>query len=67
VLSRLEEQRPKEITVRNAVTKECWEAESEAFKKEVKAALDTEHEAAKEAYTIATSGESPQTPEEYNM
>jgi hypothetical protein len=49
------------------VTKECWEAESEAFKEEVRAALESEHQAAKEAYVIATSGETPKTPGEYDM
>jgi hypothetical protein len=61
------ENRPKEITVRNAVTKECWEAEPEAFKEEVRAALESEHQAVKEAYVIATSGETPKTPGEYDM
>jgi hypothetical protein len=58
---------PKEITVRNAVTKECWLAEPEAFRAEVEAALENEHKTALEAYTTATSGEAPTTPEEYNM
>jgi hypothetical protein len=58
---------PKEITVRNAVTKECWLAEPEAFRAEVEAALENEHKTALEAYTTATSGEAPMTPEEYNM
>ncbi|KAJ7863655.1 hypothetical protein B0H14DRAFT_2574824 [Mycena olivaceomarginata] len=41
-LSRLENP-PKEITMRNAVTKECWASESDAFKAEVEAALESEH------------------------
>ncbi|KAJ7707028.1 hypothetical protein B0H14DRAFT_3525879 [Mycena olivaceomarginata] len=61
------ENRPKEITVRNAVTKECWEAEPEAFKEEVRAALESEHQAAKDVYVIATSGETPKTPGEYDI
>jgi hypothetical protein len=36
---------PKEITVRNQVTKECWEAEDPAFQDEVRAALGTEERA----------------------
>jgi hypothetical protein len=65
-LSRLENP-PKEITVRNAVTKECWASESDAFKAEVEAALESEHKAAMDAYAVATSGEAPTTAEEYNV
>ncbi|KAK6992520.1 hypothetical protein R3P38DRAFT_3225587 [Favolaschia claudopus] len=58
---------PKEITVRNAVTKECWERESESFKAEVREALEKEYEAAKAAHAIATAAEAPKTAEEYNV
>ncbi|KAJ7678417.1 hypothetical protein B0H14DRAFT_3536479 [Mycena olivaceomarginata] len=58
---------PKEITVRNQVTKECWEAEDPAFQDEVRAALKSEHKAAQEAYATATSGEAPTTAEEYDI
>jgi hypothetical protein len=58
---------PKEITIRNQVTKECWDAEDPSFQEEVEAALQNEHKAAKKAYTTATSGEAPTTAEEYDM
>jgi hypothetical protein len=58
---------PKEITVRNRVTRECWEVEDRSFQEEVEAALESEHKAAQKAYTTATSGEAPTMPEDYDM
>ncbi|KAJ7129819.1 hypothetical protein C8R43DRAFT_1134082 [Mycena crocata] len=58
---------PAPITVQNAVIKEAWEGETEPFKAEVKAALEAEYAAAKAAYDIAVSGETPKTPEEYQI
>jgi hypothetical protein len=58
---------PKEITIRNQVTKECWDAEDPSFQEEVEAALQNEHKAAKKAYMTATLGEAPTTAEEYDM
>ncbi|KAJ7475543.1 hypothetical protein B0H11DRAFT_2235253 [Mycena galericulata] len=58
---------PHPITVRNTVTKECWLGETEPFKKEVLEAIKNEHKAAQEAYTLATSGEVPTTPEGFNV
>ncbi|KAK7056150.1 hypothetical protein R3P38DRAFT_3170826 [Favolaschia claudopus] len=58
---------PKEITVRNLVTKECWEAESDEFKAEVKQALEKEYEASKAAHAIAVAAEAPKKPEEYSI
>ncbi|KAF8135296.1 hypothetical protein K438DRAFT_1997401 [Mycena galopus ATCC 62051] len=66
VLSRLPNP-PKPVTVRNTVTRERWLAETPAFRAEVEASLEREHEAAKKAYTVATSGETPSTPEEYDV
>lgn len=57
---------PKEIKVRNAVTKERWDAETPAFRAEVLEAIAAEHNAAVEAYQVATSGEAPTTPAEYD-
>ncbi|KAJ7469927.1 hypothetical protein B0H11DRAFT_2238069 [Mycena galericulata] len=65
--SKLLEKPPKEITVRNAVTKECWEGETAEFKAEVQESLDAEHKVAVEAYAVATSGEAPTNAEEYNI
>lgn len=58
---------PKVIALRNMVTKECWQGETDAFKAEVEAALENEHKAAVEAYSVATSGETPTTAVEYDM
>ncbi|KAJ7078759.1 hypothetical protein C8R43DRAFT_1143352 [Mycena crocata] len=58
---------PKFITVVNTVTKETWLSETPAFRAEVEAALEAEHAAAMEAYSIAISGEAPTTPDEYNI
>ncbi|KAJ7429451.1 hypothetical protein B0H11DRAFT_2265630 [Mycena galericulata] len=58
---------PAVIKVRNAATKEAWEAETAAFKKEVILAIDNEHKIAKEAYSMAVSGAIPTTAEEYNI
>ncbi|KAJ7842391.1 hypothetical protein B0H14DRAFT_3456932 [Mycena olivaceomarginata] len=57
---------PKEITVRNRVTAECWAAELDSFKAEVIEQLEKDHTAAVEAYTVATSGDAPKTLAEYN-
>ncbi|KAJ7504116.1 hypothetical protein B0H11DRAFT_2221563 [Mycena galericulata] len=61
------EKPPKEITVRNAVTKECWEGETDEFKTEVEESLKAEHQVAMDAYSVATSGEAPSSAEEYNI
>ncbi|KAJ7851697.1 hypothetical protein B0H13DRAFT_1904987 [Mycena leptocephala] len=58
---------PAVITVRNAVTKQVWHAQTEAFRSEVLAAREAEHKAALEAYSVAVSGEVPTTAEEYNI
>jgi hypothetical protein len=58
---------PAAITLRNAVIKEAWAAESEAFKAEMEAAMLNEHKAALAAYETAISGEVPKTPEEFQM
>ncbi|KAJ7843280.1 hypothetical protein B0H13DRAFT_1909423 [Mycena leptocephala] len=58
---------PAVITVRNAVTKQVWHAQTEAFWSEVLAAREAEHKAALEAYSVAVSGEVPTTAEEYNI
>ncbi|KAK7052712.1 hypothetical protein R3P38DRAFT_2763051 [Favolaschia claudopus] len=58
---------PKLIVFRNKVIRECWEAESEAFKAEVTESLEKEHKAAMEAYAVASAAEAPTTPEEYNI
>ncbi|KAJ7838422.1 hypothetical protein B0H13DRAFT_2367447 [Mycena leptocephala] len=58
---------PAVITVRNAVTKQVWHAQTEAFRSEVLAAREAEHQAALEAYSVAVSGEVLTTAEEYNI
>ncbi|KAF8168601.1 hypothetical protein K438DRAFT_1983743 [Mycena galopus ATCC 62051] len=58
---------PKEITVRNMVTRECWMNETPAFKAEVELALDKEHQVCLEAFKTATSGEVPSTAEEFDI
>ncbi|KAJ6593076.1 hypothetical protein B0H19DRAFT_1245892 [Mycena capillaripes] len=66
VMSRLEEP-PAAVYLRNLVTRECWDGETEAFKAEVLVACETDHKRARDAYEIALSGEIPATPEEYNV
>ncbi|KAJ7782427.1 hypothetical protein DFH07DRAFT_949231 [Mycena maculata] len=46
---------------------QCWKAEDDGFKAEVAAAIQRGHQAAKEAYKLAVSGETPLTPEEYML
>ncbi|KAJ7823359.1 hypothetical protein B0H13DRAFT_1919665 [Mycena leptocephala] len=58
---------PALITVWNTVTKEAWHSETDAFKEEVLAAIDKNHKIAMEAYAVATSGDAPTTPQEYNI
>jgi predicted solute-binding protein len=58
---------PALITIRSQVTQEVWRAQTDAFRSEVVAALETQHKAASEAYAMATSGEAPKTPEEYDL
>ncbi|KAK7057359.1 hypothetical protein R3P38DRAFT_2759626 [Favolaschia claudopus] len=58
---------PALITLRNAVTKECWLAETEAFRADVIQSLEKEHEAALEGYKIALAKDAPSTAEEYNI
>ncbi|KAJ7899933.1 hypothetical protein B0H13DRAFT_2336692 [Mycena leptocephala] len=48
-------------------TQEAWLSETEGFKQEVLAAIDKDHKIVLEAYTLATSGDTPTTPEEYNL
>jgi hypothetical protein len=60
-------QPPAKITVQNQVIKEAWEAESDEFRAEVMAALDSEHKVALEAYATAVTGEIPTTPEGFQM
>ncbi|KAJ7038477.1 hypothetical protein C8F04DRAFT_1256082 [Mycena alexandri] len=55
------------VVVRNAVTKEAWEAESVPFKEEMRAALEAEHAAALAAYETVVKGDAPATPEEYQL
>ncbi|KAJ7920722.1 hypothetical protein B0H13DRAFT_1867226 [Mycena leptocephala] len=58
---------PALITVRNAVTRQVWNAQTDAFRAEVLEACEAEHKAAMEAYSMAVSGDVPSTPEEYNV
>ncbi|KAJ7765184.1 hypothetical protein B0H16DRAFT_1717735 [Mycena metata] len=58
---------PKIITVRAMVTKEAWLAETQEFRDEVILALEKEHETALKAYTMAISGETPTTAEEFSV
>ncbi|KAK7050136.1 hypothetical protein R3P38DRAFT_3173198 [Favolaschia claudopus] len=58
---------PAVIKVRNQVTKEAWLAETPEFRAEVMQALEKEHEASKQAYETAMSGDTPSTPAEYNV
>jgi hypothetical protein len=60
-------QPPPKITVQNQVIKEAWEVESDEFKAEVMAALDSEHKVALEAHTTAVTGEIPTTPKGFQM
>ncbi|KAJ7773604.1 hypothetical protein DFH07DRAFT_952651 [Mycena maculata] len=55
------------IQVRNTVTREAWNAETEPFKQEVLESIREEHEVAKAAYALAVSGEAPSTAEGYNI
>ncbi|KAJ7088020.1 hypothetical protein B0H15DRAFT_801079 [Mycena belliarum] len=58
---------PAAIVVQNRVTREAWAAESPAFKAEVKAAMETEFQAAMKAHEVVVSGEAPQTPQEHQI
>ncbi|KAJ7431151.1 hypothetical protein B0H11DRAFT_1942046 [Mycena galericulata] len=58
---------PFPINVRKDVTKEAWAAETAEFKAEVIEAIEMEHTVAKEAYETVVSGETPSTPEGYNV
>ncbi|KAJ7712106.1 hypothetical protein B0H16DRAFT_1744532 [Mycena metata] len=58
---------PAIIAVRNAVTKEAWAGETEEFRQEVRSALEAAHQVALKAYEIATSGDAPTTPPEYDV
>ncbi|KAJ7917312.1 hypothetical protein B0H13DRAFT_2322554 [Mycena leptocephala] len=58
---------PAIVTLRNKVTRECWEAENDEFKAEVLAAREAEHQLAMDAYSSAVSTETPTTPEEYSV
>ncbi|KAJ7105094.1 hypothetical protein C8R43DRAFT_1140885 [Mycena crocata] len=66
VVSRLPNH-PKLVTVRNQVTKQAWESETEAFREEVLAALESEHKIAQEAYKVALAADSPSTPAQYDV
>lgn len=56
---------PAVITVRNAVTKQVWNAQTDAFRAEVLEAREAEHKVAMEAYSMAAPGDMPSTAEEY--
>jgi hypothetical protein len=58
---------PAVITVRNAVTKQVWSAQTDGFRADVLAAREAEHKAALDAYSVAVSGDVPTTAEEYSM
>jgi hypothetical protein len=58
---------PAAISVQNAIIKEAWNAETPQFKAEVEAEWTKEYEAELEAYETVVSGETPKTPEEYQM
>jgi poly(3-hydroxybutyrate) depolymerase len=58
---------PAVVTLRNKVTREAWEAESDEFKAEVLAAREADHQHALDAYSMAVSAEPPTTAEEYNV
>ncbi|KAJ7715050.1 hypothetical protein B0H16DRAFT_1477680 [Mycena metata] len=62
-----QEQPPAAVTVRNAVTKEAWAAESVPFQTELKAALEAEHAAAVAAHKTLVAGSTPTSPEEYHV
>ncbi|KAJ7164841.1 hypothetical protein C8R43DRAFT_1122721 [Mycena crocata] len=55
------------IAVTNTITKECWLAETAAFRAEVVAELEAEHAAAMAAYQSVVSGDTPTTPEEFQV
>ncbi|KAJ7446062.1 hypothetical protein FB451DRAFT_1412422 [Mycena latifolia] len=58
---------PAIIKIRNQVTKEAWNGESEPFKAEVRAAIEQEHKVATEAYSLVVSGAAPTTAAEYDI
>ncbi|KAJ7121766.1 hypothetical protein C8R43DRAFT_959544 [Mycena crocata] len=58
---------PAIIRVRHDVTRECWESETEAFRQDVIGALEAEHKAALEAYSIALASDSPKTAQEFDV
>ncbi|KAJ6522918.1 hypothetical protein DFH09DRAFT_1330284 [Mycena vulgaris] len=58
---------PTMIRLVNDVMQDAWDGETQMFKDEVLAAIDLEYKLAMEAHTLAISGETPRTPEEYNV
>ncbi|KAJ7786776.1 hypothetical protein B0H14DRAFT_2630158 [Mycena olivaceomarginata] len=58
---------PALVTVRNAVTREVWLAQTPAFKEEVLAAIKLEHQTALKAYSLAMAAEAPSTAEQYHV
>ncbi|KAJ7176399.1 hypothetical protein C8R43DRAFT_943184 [Mycena crocata] len=58
---------PAILTVRNEVTKQCWESETEAFRQEVMTALEAEHKIALDAYAVALATDSPTTAEDFDV
>jgi hypothetical protein len=55
------------VNMRNIVTREAWESESEEFKRDVVASITKQHEAAKEAHKVALANDMLLSAEEYSM
>ncbi|KAJ7602810.1 hypothetical protein DFH06DRAFT_1351047 [Mycena polygramma] len=62
----LEKEPPCEIKVRNEVTREVFNEESEEFQNELKVAVDAEHVAAVRAWELTRADTPTRTPEELN-
>ncbi|KAJ7665758.1 hypothetical protein B0H17DRAFT_1210765 [Mycena rosella] len=58
---------PAMVHVRQKVTREAWDGETEAFRQEVMEAIAKEHAVAVEAYNLAITGDAPMTAEEYDV
>jgi hypothetical protein len=46
---------------------EVWLAQTPAFKEDMLTAIECEHKAARDAYSIAMAAEAPSTAEEYHV
>jgi ABC-type transporter MlaC component len=57
---------PAALKVRNEVTKEVWEEETEAFQQEVKTNLEREYQASLAAWKNSLADSPTKTPEEMN-